>query len=135
MTQPSNTYWPEARVLMDSLPVGVFRMNNDTARSILFVNTCLCGMLSYQDADTKSLNAQDVFVDPALLRPLEEKALKDGSVFCPEIEVFTKTKKRITCSLSLVALFDHDTKGKTLSWDGILQDISGAKRVEKDLKE
>lgn len=135
MTQPSNTFWPEARVLMDALPVGVFRMNNDAARSFLFVNTCLCGMLSYQEAETRSLRAQDVFVDPALLRPFEEKALKDGSVFCPEIEVLTKTKKRITCSLSLVALFDHDIKGKTLSWDGILQDISGARRVEKDLKE
>ena len=119
---------------MDAMPVGVFRMKNDGERSLTFLNTCMCQMLAYTEKEAKSLPAAEIFADIVALRALAEKALKNASAVSPEIEVYTKTKKKLLCSLSLVAVLSPEG-GKTSYFDGILQDVSGVKRVEKDLKE
>ena len=133
MSSANPTLWSDARLLMDVMPVGVFRIDLENKHAFIFANDCLSRILTYTIAEIQSLCCDAVFPDKTILRALIDKAIKDGSAFCPEIAVLTKTKRSLSCSLSLVAV--KEDKSKVRFIDGILQDISDIKRVERDFKE
>ncbi len=133
MSDPNPTLWTEARALMDAMPVGVFRIGLEGRHSFVFANAFLCCLLGYAAEDLESLAVDEIFFDKKLYRSLAETAVKQSSAAAAEIEVSTKSQRPLTCRLSLVAV--KESKGKPLFLDGILQDISGAKRAQKDLKE
>ncbi len=133
MSDLSSSGLREIVSLLDAMPVGVFRIKLQEKNPFVFVNECLCRMLSFSRLELEALCAEDIFADPKIYFSALSRTVKEESFIVPEIVILTKTKRPLFCSLSLVAV--KEGKAKSLFIDGILQDISEAKRAEKNLKE
>jgi PAS domain S-box-containing protein len=133
MSEPNLTVWSDSQALINVMPVGVFRIKLDSNRPFVLVNDCLCQLLSYPRPELMSLSIKDIFADPKLYQSLEARAIKESFSRIDHVEVLTKTQRSLSCRLSFVAV--KADKENVVFLDGILEDISEANRVQKDLKD
>ncbi len=133
MSDLSQTGSSDISGLLDAMPMGVFRIKLQDKYPFVFGNECFCRMLSYSRSELDALWFEDILLDKKIGLALIQTAAKEKSAASGEIEILTKAKRLLSCSLSLVAV--KEGKGKPLFVDGILQDITDTKRAQKDLKE
>lgn len=130
MNSSNPEFWPEAPALMNVIPVGIFRIDRDN--KLLFANNRLLQLVGFSSEELIGAKADVIFPNAAEFRSIREDAAEQGMSAHSEVEVLTKTKKTLICSVSLVAV--KEGKGSKF-FDGVVQDLSTIKRAEKDLRE
>lgn len=133
MNKSQSCQWSDADPLMNAMPVGVFRASLLDKRCFVFVNDCLCRLLSCSREELQEVCFKDIFASPKTAEQLVVKALKEGFASASQVEILSKAKRPVVCSLSLVV--PKQNKSGPVFFDGILQDMTESIRVEKDIKE
>jgi PAS domain S-box-containing protein len=132
MTDP-NKETIEFQALMDNLNLGIFRQTVKGGDRFAFVNTTFQRMSGLSGEEILKMSPADVFEDKKKYRLLIEKTCQLGSITHEEAELKTRDKRKVLCSLSMVAV--RDAQGKVEYIDGVVQDVSGQKQAENELKE
>lgn len=123
----------EFRILMDNLSLGVCRLALKPRPSLTFANKTFCRMLGYEVSELVSMPALNIFMDKNHARALLKEAFEKGNLTNQEIQLRAKDKRLVLCSLSAMAV-RHETE-KVEALDIIVQDISGQRRTEEELRE
>jgi PAS domain S-box-containing protein len=122
------------RTLTYNVNVSVFRNSPGPNGRFIEVNPEILKMFGYESKkEFFKLNVSDLYQNPEERKKFSEKMLRDGSVKNEELQLKKKDGTPITCSVSAVAV--KDEKGRARYFDGIIEDITERKRVEKEIKE
>lgn len=120
------------RSLSDHLPVGIYRTKTDGR--LIYTNTALVKMLNYESADELlSMSVYDLYDNPSDRKKQFKASLKTFGVIESEFKLRKKTGELIWVKDNSRLLFDK--KGVPLYFDGILEEITDAKRAESAIKE
>jgi len=123
----------EFSVLMDSLSLGVCRFALKPRQTFVFVNRTFCRMLGYEREELLRLPVGDIFISRNDSRELIKKLCEHENISHKEARLKTRAGAQIMCSLSMVAV--KDEKDKIAAVDMVIQDISGQRRTEEELRE
>ena len=123
----------EFRILMDSLTLGVCRVAFKPRQAFVFVNKTFCRMLGYQVEELLSTPVLDIFMDREEGRALVKQATEKEGLGQQEIQLRTKMNLKLMCSLSFSVI--RDGRGRSEALDMVVQDISGQRRTEEELRE
>lgn len=123
----------EFRILMDNLSLGVCRVAFKPKQAFVFANKTFCRMLGYPLDELLTTPVMDIFTDKAEGRSLIKQATDKEGLGQQEIRLRTKTNPRFLCSLSFMVT--RDERGKPEALDMVVQDISGQRRTEEELRE
>jgi two-component system, cell cycle sensor histidine kinase and response regulator CckA len=120
--------------LVENLTVGVFRSSPKRDGSFLMVNKAMLNMLGYQDKDqflAKSVSS--IYKNPQMRTQLLGMLLKQGKIQGFECEF---VKKDGTTLIGLTSSqISFDSEGNPLYNDGIIEDITHRKHLEKQIKQ
>ena len=104
---------------------------------ILAANPALARMLGYDSPAELIAAARDLdrgfYVDPGMRREMRRVLDKDGELSGLEVQVRRKDGTPIWVLMNLSAV--RDATGKTLHYDGMIQDITPRKKTEDELRE
>ena len=121
------------RQLLNNLEVGVFRLSPGPKGRFVFVNAVLAEMLGFSGEEVLKGPAEEFFENRKAFLLLCEKIARQGSVKGEEVQLVTKNKKVLRCSLSGTLL--KEGRGKPEWVDGIVQNATIHKKIERDLAE
>ncbi len=124
--------------LIENLKAGIFRMDAGGRGRFLFVNSTFCDIVGSSPAHLARTRAGDVFCDRRRYREILQKIRKHGSVRNEEIGLKRKDGHLIWCSLTATGVRTSSARGMRggmTAVDGIVEDISYRKQVEKELIE
>jgi PAS domain S-box-containing protein len=122
------------RSLTDNLNVGVFRNTAGSKGRFIEVNPTFLKMFGYESRDELfSVTVSDMYKDSKKREAFNEKMLKEGYVKDEENVYMRKDGTTFTGAVSAVAVRDND--GRVSYYDGIVEDITKRKEVEKALQE
>jgi PAS domain S-box-containing protein len=122
------------RSLFENLPVGIYRTTSDGRQ--LRANPALVALNGYASEAEQRSGVRDIarewYVDPDRRRQFVEALDRDGRLSDFESEIYRhKTRERIWISESAVAI--RDAQGRTLYYEGSVQDITARKAAEAAL--
>ncbi len=118
--------------LSDHLPVGIYRTKTDGR--LIYTNAALVKMLNYESADELlSMSVYDLYDNPSDRKKQFKASLKTSGVIQSEFKLRKKSGELIWVKDNSRLLFDK--QGVPLYFDGILEDITEAKRAESAIKE
>jgi len=119
-------------VLVNELPVGVYRNALGKEGSFLEVNNAMVRLLETgSKEELLKHNESDFYQDPTERQKISEKILNEGFIKNEELRLVTLKGQKIWALLNAVAKKDED--GNVLYFDGILEDITERKRYEEKL--
>lgn len=121
------------RQLIDNLKVGVYRSSPGPQGHFLFVNAALGEILGYRADEILKIRLADIYEKPRQRTFFIEKLLRHGSLKDEEVRLKRKDGNPIWCAITASVVKDH--KGKAQWIDGILEDVTSHKRVERELLE
>jgi PAS domain S-box-containing protein len=121
------------RVIFDHSPVGIFRSTLDGA--LLEGNAALRSMFGYSSRDdylaASGLRVESVYADPSVRETyLQALLASEGAL---SIEVTFVRKDGTNFEGVLTASVQHDTQGRPLYLNGVVEDVSGRKQAERAL--
>jgi len=119
--------------LVNNLTIGVYRRTVGARGRFVFVNDTLLRMLGYSNKEALDMPVSDLFEDSKKFSVSNEITCRHGYFNNEEVRLVGKNNTIIWCSVSSVVVGDEDGKPKWI--DGIIEDISVRKKVEKDLRE
>lgn len=119
--------------LLDNLNLAVFRIVPQERGRFLFANAALCEMLQYSSEEILKTRVSNIFGDSAGFNSFIKKVSQLETPAKEEVNLKTKNKKLVLCSVSLRAVKDDNGKVKYI--DGVAEDISGQREIEKELSE
>ena len=121
------------RTLTENINIGIYR-NTGKEGKFLEANPAIIKIFGCKSKEEfLSVNAADFYQDLDGRNRFIEKILKDGFVKNEELRLKRKDGTPFVASLSTVGV--KDEKGKIISYDGILEDITERKQMEKVLQE
>lgn len=121
-------------VLVDNLPVGVYRNTPGPEGQFLEVNPAIVQMLEAGSKDELLKHkVSDFYQDPSKRQKFSEKLEQEGFVRNEELQLLTLKGNRIWALLNAVA--KKDEEGKVLYFDGIIEDITERKKYEERLRD
>jgi PAS domain S-box-containing protein len=122
------------RSLTDNLNVGVFRNTAGSKGKFIEVNPAFMKMYGYEGKqELLSINVSDLYEDPIKRKNYNEKLTKLGYVLDEQNTYRRKDGTTFTGSVSAVAV--KDDTGQVLYYDGIVEDITKRKEMERALKD
>jgi two-component system cell cycle sensor histidine kinase/response regulator CckA len=120
------------QTLTENINVGIYRSTPDPAGEFLEANPAAINMFGYEDKESfLTIRAPRVFQKPEDWKRLIRKMLRSGFVKDEELQLKRKDGTPFTAAISAVAV--RDEQGKTKYYDGIVEDITGRKRLETQL--
>jgi len=119
--------------LMNHLHLGVFRIIPGLKGRFVFVNPTFCELIGYSSQEIPKIQVTDIFKDKRIFRKLEVTISRLGRFADEEVRLKTKNNNIILCSISMVAV--KGEKGKIQFIDGIVEDMTGRRLTEQQLKE
>ena len=120
------------QTLTENINVGIYRSTPDPAGEFLEANPAAVNMFGYEDKESfLTTRVPRLFQNPEDWKRLIQKMLRSGSVKDEELQLKRKDGTPFTASISAVAV--RDEQGKTKYYDGIVEDITGRKRLEAQL--
>ena len=122
------------RSLVDNLNVGVYRNTPDADGRFLQANPALARMHGYDSVDELMMTrVMDLYDNPADRETLVVVLLKTGAVTNHEVRLKKKDGTIIFCAVTAKAHLGADGQ---MDWvDGIIEDITERKRLERQLLE
>jgi PAS domain S-box-containing protein len=122
------------RSLTNNLNVGVYRNTTGPKGKFIEFNPAFLKIFGYESRDELlSMTVSDIYKDSKKREAFNEKMLKEGYVKDEENVYMRKDGTTFTGAVSAVAVRDHD--GRVSYYDGIVEDITKRKEVEKALQE
>ncbi|MFA5059153.1 MAG: PAS domain S-box protein [Candidatus Omnitrophota bacterium] len=119
--------------LIDNLQVAVYRKTLGPKGHFLFVNPAFQKILGYTQNEILKISPRKLYEHSQAHTFINKKIERQGYLRNEEIKLKKKDGDFIWCSLTTVAV--KDSKGKVAWVDGILEDISTHKRVQRELLE
>lgn len=120
---------------VNNLRVGVFRSTPGPVGRFLFVNSTFSRMLGFDRSDLLKTTVAAIYENPRQRRFLSEKVCRQGYVDHEEIKLKKKQGGSIWCSVTIVAVRENQGKGGIKWFDGVIEDITTQKKVERELLE
>ncbi len=121
------------RQLIDNLKVGVYRSSPGPQGRFLIVNSAIGDILGYRVDEIMKIKVAEIYESPSQRRFFIEKIIRHGYVKDEQVRLRKRSGQLIWCSITATSV--KDDKGKPLWIDGILEDVSTQKRVERELLE
>ncbi len=122
------------RQLVEELPVGMFRSSPDADGPFLMANPALVAMFGVADEGVLlERPAREFYREPVMRRRVLEMLLAEESVQGLEV-AFTKADGTRLCGL-ISAHIVRDDAGAPLHVDGIIEDITGRKNLERRMRQ
>ena len=122
------------RSLVDNLNVGVYRSTAEANGHFLKANPALVRMHGYDSVDEFSkISVVDLYENPADRQVFLATLLKTGAVTNHEVHLKKKDGNTIFCAITAKA--HYDPHGKVDWTDGVIEDITERKRLERQLLE
>jgi diguanylate cyclase (GGDEF)-like protein/PAS domain S-box-containing protein len=119
------------QALFENTPIGLYRTAPDG--QFIDANPALLQMLGVPDRDTiLKMNAQDFYMDPADRNRWKDLMEQKGTVNSHEVEAVRFDGGAIWLEDNSQAI--RDSRGKTLYYEGSLQNISERKRTEEQFR-
>ncbi|MEI6437479.1 MAG: ATP-binding protein [Candidatus Omnitrophota bacterium] len=116
---------------IDSLKIGIARINYGTGARFLFVNSALAQMLHYQKVDLVGRKFSDIFQSRKtmsdIFRALDNNVSFDGQ----EIPLKCRREGSIWAAVSITV--EKDAKGRVQFLDLVVEDITRQRKIEQDL--
>ncbi len=119
--------------LVTNLKVGIYRHTPGPQGKFLFTNPAFSEILGFSQSEILKMNALAIYENPRAYQFLNKKIAQQGHIKKEEVRLKKKNGGLLWCSITAVAV--KDEKGKTKWLDGIVEDISAHKRVERELLE
>jgi len=121
--------------LMNNLNLGVFRLvpGIGMTRRFIFANPTFCQMLEYTQEELLKMHIADTFEDKKQFYAMNKNVSSHHNVIQEGVKLITKRKRIVLCSISMVAI--RNEKREIEYIDGVAEDITGQKRIEKELRE
>jgi len=123
----------QSKDLIENLRIGIYRITPGLKSQFLFVNPAFTDILGFSLKEIHKKKTSDLFETPRQWRILRDKICRQGYVKNEDVLLRKKDKSPIWCSLTISAVKD---KQGLIKWlDGLLEDISVHKQVERELLE
>jgi len=120
------------RTLTNQLPVGVYRTTPEGY--FMYFNKTLAQMLEFKEEELANTKVPDIYVNKEDRKTeIEEVLANPKKIIQKELSLKTKTGKTILVKDNINALQDVD--GNIIYFDGVLEDITEKKKMEKALIE
>jgi len=119
------------RSLVENINVGIYRATVGHKGKYIEVNPAMLKIFGYENKDELlAVDISDTYQNPDDRIKYNEKILSQGFVKNEELEMKKKDGTPITVSDTSIAV--HDNKGKIVYFDGIVEDITESKQIEKE---
>jgi len=120
------------RTLTENIAIGIFRSTPGQKGKFLEVNSALVRMLGYRKkSEMLAKRVSEIYLHPNDRQRLTRKLSSQGFVHHEEVAFRKKNGKPILASMTALAV--KNGIGKTLYFDGIVEDITDRKKAEQDL--
>jgi len=120
------------RTLFNSVPVGLYRTNPEG--QILEANLALAEMLGFKDPESlKQFSSEQFHVNPADRQRAQVQLEQEATLRDYELQLRRQDGRVIWCSDNFLAV--PDSQGKTLYYNGSLEDITERKLAEEALQD
>lgn len=120
------------RTLTENIPVGIFRSTPGPKGRFIEVNSAFARMMGYSGKEElleKDVNR--IYQNPKDRLKFSQKISKNGIVNHEEIHLKKKDGTPIIVSVTAIAVWDKT--GKSLYFDGIVEDVTERKKAEEEL--
>jgi len=122
------------RSLTENINVGVYRNTPGAKGKFIEVNPAFLKIFGYKNKDSiLNLNVSDLYENHSERKKISDKAKTLGYLKNEQVRLKKKNGKPIICSVSSTAVVN--SKGKTIHYDGIIEDITERIKAETKLKE
>jgi len=118
---------------LDNLKTGIYRCSAGSQAKFFYVNSSLADILGYPCDKILRMRVSEIFEDSGYFRSLNNKIAERGLVKNEEVRLKRKDGHFVWCSMTAFAV--KGGQGKIQWIDGVIEDISFRKRVEKELLE
>lgn len=120
------------QTLTENINVGIYRNSAGDSGKFIEANPALVKMFGYENREMfLSAHLSRQFQVPNDWKRLNRKILQSGFVKDEELKLSRKDGTPFVASISAVAV--KDDKGNTRFFDGIIEDITGRKKLEEQL--
>ncbi len=121
------------RRLVEDLPVGLFRSDPEPDGHFLMANTAFVRMFGYQSVDEILLiPASDLHPDAAQREEFSRELIRKGFIRNKELHLKRRDGSTLVASVTAHAIGDAD--GRTIYFDGLVEDITDRKKLEIQLQ-
>ncbi len=121
------------RTLTQNLNVGVYRNTPGITGIFLEVNPAFLRIFGFRSKnELERFKVVDLFPDPYEQKRIEEKLTTRGFLIDEEIKLRKKDGTIFFASMS--ATLARDDLGKVMHYDGIVEDITGRKQTEEEIR-
>ncbi|MCD4789809.1 MAG: PAS domain S-box protein, partial [Bacteroidales bacterium] len=120
------------RTLTENLNVGIFRDTLGPKGKFIEMNPALIKIFGYKNKEeVLKLNVSDLYQNPEERKNFNRQIIENGFVKDEELNLIKKDGSALIGSVSAVAV--KDKNGKVKHYDGIIEDITERKKIEKEL--
>jgi len=121
------------RLLIENLPVGLYRSIGDPKGKFVMANPAMVRMFGYErPQEFLQTSVADLYQDPAERQGLSEKLLAQGHVLREELRLKKRDGTPIWGAVTARAVSDESSEIKY--FDGMIEDITERKRAEEALQ-
>lgn len=121
------------QTLVENLSVGIYRNTPGPKGRFLEANSAMVEMFEASSKEEfMKHNVSDFYQDPKKRQEFVEEIMKKGEVRNKEINLVTLKGKKIVASVT--AVMKKDSRGD-IYFDGIIEDVTGHKKMEDELNE
>ena len=122
------------RTLIENINMGIYRITVGPKGKFIEANPAIIRMFGYSNRkEFLKINVTDFYQNPKDREKFNQKLQKDGFVKNEELKLKKKNKTPFYVAVTAVAV--KDEKGKVKYYDGIIEDITEYKKVERSLRE
>ncbi|MBU7019300.1 MAG: PAS domain S-box protein [Theionarchaea archaeon] len=122
------------RTLTENINVGVYRYALEPERRFVEINSAIVEMFGYASKEEfLAANSTDMFLNLEEGMKFVERALEEGFVTNEEILLKRKDGSSFNGLVSALAMISE--KGRSIFFDGIVEDITDRKQMEETLRE
>ena len=122
------------RQLVEDLPVGIFRSSPDVQGPFLMANPALRKMFGYGNSgEFDSQTVMNTYQDPDMRRHILDMIFREGSIQGVELGFRKKDGAALVGLVTAHGVTDNN--GKPLYIDGIIEDITDRKNLERQIRQ
>ena len=122
------------RTLLKESNVGIYKVTPGDKGKFIDVNPALVNILGYRSKkEVLELNVSDIYINPSDRKRFSKKMSENG--FLKNEELHLKKKDGTTILAYNTGIAVHDKNGEIVYFEGILEDVTERKKVEKALRE